>query len=559
MNLLEFSTLRHTVEDIKEAQELPNMGHAFGYAFLMNFYNDNDDVSDLLTEGKDDLGIDAISINLDDNLIEFFQFKYAEEYEGGRTKKIKDADLDKFSTRLEQILQKESPILEYANPKIKRKIKQIWNILENGAPKINAYFVSNYELPVDENRERAYKSSFKRKSITLEIFDSKKVISLFMDSGKPEFDTKIQFSGQKYFDSSDVDVKVFIGAVNGFTLVESLLDPSTREMSEEVFEQNVRIYLKRKTKINRQIYESALSNQNSNFFYFNNGITVTCDDIKFTRSDGPVVEIRNMQIVNGSQTIHALYDVYSDPNLRDRLKNIYLLVRIYGTKNKELGQQIATFTNTQNPVKSRDTRSNDDRQKMLESQLATEGYSYQRKKNQHSEKGEKIRIIDSEKVGQVILAFYLQKPGDSKNKKTIIFDREYESIFDTEKINAHYVLLPFLLYKEIELRVRKLKRLKREILDRDDYKEDLLKFDEAHEFKLHSQYYVLLACRFIAISKKIEVKYENLDKIIEFIDDSEKIIHKIISSGEYKKKDPSEIFKQNNLVEDLITELNIFI
>lgn len=556
MNYQEFSFLQRKVSSTREEQELSNLGHAFGFVFLQEFYNDIDDVDELLTEGKDDLGIDAI--NIDGEIIEIFQFKYTDKFEN-KTNKIKDADLDKLSTRINQILNKQLEILEYANIPVSRKIKQIWGIMEEKSIKISVYFVTNYDLPIDENRLKTYKNTLKKSSVTLSVIGSKELMLLLNKNNEPQFDTTIKFTGKQYFEKSDIKVNSLIGTVNALTLIESLVDEETNEISESVFEENVRVYLKRKTRINKQIYASATSKDNGNFFYYNNGVTITCKELDYTQnSDSPVVHLSNLQIVNGSQTVHALYEAYCDPNLKDRLSNVYLLARIYSTEDRNLGQNIATFTNTQNPVKSRDTRSNDERQRILAQEFALLDWKYQRKKNEEPGPFLKDRIIDSEKAGQVVLSFYLGKPGDSKNKKTRIFDQEYEAIFDPEKITAQYVLLPYLIYSAIEKDVKLIKKEKRVLFEKGE-QTVIDDFEKEKDYLLHSQYYTLLTCRFLAISRKIEIKYDNLDKILNFRDEANKLIYELINSPKYRNKYPAEIFKQNNFVEDLVEKLNIIL
>jgi len=82
---------------------------------------------------------------------------------------------------------------------------------------------------------------------------------------------------------------------------------------EDAFEDNVRIYLKQRSKINRNIKETALSDDAYRFFYYNNGITITCSHFEYPkRVRNPIIELENLQIVNGSQTIHALHDAFKE-------------------------------------------------------------------------------------------------------------------------------------------------------------------------------------------------------------------------------------------------------
>ena len=557
MNFQEFSFLNRKVELVKEEQELPNIGHAFGYCFLEEFYPDIDDIYDILTEGTNDLGIDAININ--DDSIDIFQFKYTPIFEN-KNKKVNQEDIDKIFHRLSQILNKDKEILNFANMSVSKKMNQIWQFMEKRTFKeINVYFVTNYDVPLDDNVLSTYKKSFKRSKAKFEIYDSKKIVELFSGTSTPAFDTSIKFSGKNYFERSDSKVSSLIGAVQALNLIESLVDEDD-ELSEDIFEENVRIYLKKKSRINQQIIESSKRDDNYKFFYFNNGITVICDKFDYLpNSDSPVVELKNLQIVNGSQTVHALYDTFMDPNFKDKLSNVYLLTRIYSVEDREIGQDIAKYTNTQNPVKNRDTRSNDDRQKMLEEELEIDGFYYQRKKNQQPrESFPKEKIIDSEKVGQVILAFYVGKPGDAKNKKTQVFDKDYEIIFDKDKINSKYVLLPYKIWQEIENSIKNIKKEKRNLLD-ENSSSKIEKFYKEKEYLLHTQYYTLMVCRFIAIRNRVKIEYSNLDKIKSYIKEANSLIYKIINQPQYIHRDPADIFKQNSLTEDIIKELGIIL
>ncbi len=49
----------------------------------------------------------------------------------------------------------------------------------------------------------------------------------------------------------------------------------------EIFQENARIYLTQKNKINKRIFDSALADSNAEFWYLNNGITLTCDHFEY--------------------------------------------------------------------------------------------------------------------------------------------------------------------------------------------------------------------------------------------------------------------------------------
>ena len=190
----------------------------------------------------------------------------------------------------------------------------------------------------------------------------------------------------------------------------------------------MRVYLRQRSRVNRNIKSTILSSDNHRFFYFNNGITITCAKFTYPKTQrGPLIELENLQVVNGSQTIHTLYEAFLENS--DQLNDVEVLCRIYETKSGVLTTKIAEYTNSQNPVISRDIRSIDYAQQKLESEFKAKGLYYERKKNQYSGHDRNLRI-DAEKVGQVLFALFNGMPGEAKNKKRLIFAEKYEEIFN---------------------------------------------------------------------------------------------------------------------------------
>src|SRR6185369_6381076 len=115
---------------------------------------------------------------------------------------------------------------------------------------------------------------------------------------------------------------------------------SALSICEDAFEDNVRIYLQGRSKVNRNIKATILSSENGRFFYFNNGITITCDRFKYpTSQSAPIIELENIQVVNGGQTVHALFEAFNEKPAS--LEPVEVLCRIYETTDSELSSRIA--------------------------------------------------------------------------------------------------------------------------------------------------------------------------------------------------------------------------
>src|SRR5258706_1820387 len=280
--------------------------------------------------------------------------------------------------------------------------------------------------------------------------------------GKQMVNTKMRAIDQNLFEKSDGDLRALVVNVDVRELLRIVangeafrqnVDTSeysslkSYDIMEDAFDDNVRVYLKQRSKINRNITETALSDEAYRFFYFNNGITITCSHFEYPKKvRNPIIELENLQIVNGSQTIHALWDAYSEND--ENFEHIDILCRIYETTTAELSVSIAEYTNSQNPVQSRDIRSNDFVQKKLERELLALGYFYERKKGQYVGKP-KVKRFDAEKVGQALFAFINKMPAEAKNDKKLIFAEKYDEVF-TDQITADAVLAVMRLFNEIE-------------------------------------------------------------------------------------------------------------
>ncbi|WP_408539176.1 AIPR family protein, partial [Salmonella enterica] len=142
-------------------------------------------------------------------------------------------------------------------------------------------------------------------------------------------------------------IRGLICTVEASEIVRIITNPENpKEVRKEIFNDNVRVYLSRTNKINRRIIETALSDRSPLFWYLNNGITVTCDSFSYIKGKrAPLVELKNIQIVNGGQTSNALFE--ASLNSEERLEDVLILVRIIETKSQPVSLAIAESTNSQ--------------------------------------------------------------------------------------------------------------------------------------------------------------------------------------------------------------------
>ena len=247
------------------------------------------------------------------------------------------------------------------------------------------------------------------------------------------------------------------------------------------------------------------------FWYLNNGITLTCDSFSYQPgSRAPVVTLENVQIVNGGQTSNALFEAHhEDP---EKVQNVLVLARIYETRTRDITTEIAEATNSQTPINTRDLRSNDEVQKKLEESFHDQGLYYERKYRQHHEQKRRKRI-DALSAGQAFLAYSLGYPEVAKKDRARVFGDMYDSIFNDD-ITTKKLLVPLAILSEIETQKRDLQRI---IKRGQSFDPDLL-------FLIDGAYHVLFAVAELCESKGIDpldetkAKAEILGAILPFKD-----------------------------------------
>jgi len=522
--LQDFSLIQTYVSKYQKDYKLSSIEKAFSYLCLDSILNlQQDEIEESITDGGMDRGIDNIYIDTSDSIatVHIFNLKYTAKF-GKMKNNFPSSEIDKIINIIRQILDNDKKLQKETNPNLYQKIKDIWNIFEKQNPNFIIYLCSNLEnnfIPAEQERfEREIK---KYNNFQVQYHNINNFVRLLTYKGIKKINGEIKLIDTNYFTKIDGDVRALIANVDAEELLKLVTNNFKEGVIEDIFNDNIRLFLRYRSRINRNIKETALLEDNYKFFYFNNGLTLVCDKFSYESRRAPIVKLTNVQIVNGGQTVHALWDAYQEN--KDMVKCINILIRVYETVGENLPQDIAEYTNSQNPVKNRDIRANDYIQKKLEKELLAMGYFYERKKGFYRTEPKEKRL-DSEKVGQILMAFYNDIPGDAKNKKRLIFEDKFDIIFN-DNLKAEDVLLAYKLYDKIEKyktkRYAELIELKNE--------EQI----EKESFILYSSYYMLYVLKKLALNNNIKIDtvyfsqiwalhYEALKLIRRFINEEKK-------------------------------------
>ncbi len=400
------------------------------------------------TAGNDNK-IDLIYIDNDDAKIYIMNFKYREKYKEG--KGFESTEIDSTINFL-TLLEDEKYCKENLNnDKLAEYFEEIREIFANTSQiyDVYFYFISNEENGFSEELKSRLESIKREKGIHIEqitlgdlynIGNEEYIntdANLFIETDKLSL-----FKNDNYSTNTSYIMNISLFELLRITCNNEQYRKDTNLKKDDNFDlknfvqeksqlrDNVRSYLGL-TNYNKNIKET-LKNDENNFFYYNNGITMVCNQINsknIKTNNVYSIELNDIQIVNGGQTISTLFKIIEDNNIEDllyKLKNTYILLRVFNISNDdELRLNIAQYTNSQNSIDNIDLKSVDKVQVDIENYLKTFGIDYLRKRSIVSENNESIKMI---MLAQLIYAFK-GFPDRATNQKKRLFSDYYDYIF----------------------------------------------------------------------------------------------------------------------------------
>lgn len=497
----------------------------------------SEEIEDSITDGPYDRGVDAVYVDERDgrNTIHIFQFKHVSAFSKAKNN-FPSTEIDKLLSFFTDMLNQTTGMEMTCNPILWKKVQEIWDALKNPNPSFEVHFCGNMKDLVITQKQRLTSALLAYRSFNVNHHTLDSIVHLFIEKKRPKVNAKLRVVDKNYFERTDGNIRGLIATLEATELIQLIEDPDNpKQVNVGIFNDNVRIYLTKKNRINRKIHATALSERNVEFWYLNNGITITCDSFSYQPgARAPVVSLDNVQIVNGGQTSNALFEAYQEQP--DKLQNVLVLARIYETKARDITADIAEATNSQTPINTRDLRSNDEVQKKLEESFLDQGLYYERKARQHHEQPRQKRI-DALSAGQAFLAYSLGSPEVAKKDRARVFGDLYDNIFN-EGITTPMLLAPLRVFSEIETLKRNLHRniKKGEAFDR-----NLL-------FLIDGAYHVLFTVAELCESKRIDPLDETLAK--KEIQEALKVIMELVAQ-EIKQ---DEAFTTNRFFKDAKTK-----
>lgn len=456
--------LREEIDAIKKSHPQFKDDAAFVFWFLKAYLVDSDDVARGSLTGKEggrsgEKNLDAVYI--DDRWKQCYivqgKFHSSEKYSEKRNDVIGFADLALLPcgerTELDTFYQN-------LDPSATKKFKEVVAMVKNKDYSLNLFYVTTGKCTktiIDDAREHVRQS---RGDVNIRIMKYEDIMLLlrnYLEDITPAVPIlKIRISSEAVVRHEGIvrrhDPETGIESWVFTACGKDIGDMYTR-VGRRLFAKNIRGYLG-KTDINESM-EMTVKKEPKNFWYYNNGVTIVCDNARREVEGGQdILIIEGAQVINGQQTTITLSD--TDASRANVLVKVIHVPRLDIDKQDydTLVNAIVKATNWQNKIFPSDLISNDSIQIFLEKEFRKIGYQYIRKKMSKTEArslyGQGYIQIDKKELAQAVAACIFEDPVIVRKagKEGLFEDPRYKSIFGSK--NVHAYLSKYWLMKNIE-------------------------------------------------------------------------------------------------------------
>ena len=419
---------------------------AFSYVIIDNYFFNGEldhlgDIQTMVTDGKNDGGIDFVCYDEDRPSVIVGQSKYR----GSVDYNTIAAEFEKMRGSVYAFRNGNASSL---NMDVQRELQECFDTLPDDASgSVEYYFVTTADVNVDRVMKKLSQKieGFDRDQFVIQQgSDIATAISQHLEQIDVIPEDYIEIDDAKNYLEYEAPNKrkgVFVNVSS-----ESISRLYRKYIDHGLLALNIRGFVKN-TSIDTGIRKS-LNKDREDFWFYNNGVTIACRDY---RLDGDRVKLYDFSIVNGGQTT-TLIGKYDGSNTSEFFFPCKIVSPAENEDASEFYTQIAEATNSQKPIRSRDLRSNSGEMKRLQSWLAKEGVFLQIKRGDNRGKGNRY-VLNNEVWAQLMLSFVYQKPGTARsNKKKIwesteTYNRLFKQSYERDSDKQAFILDLIDLYK----------------------------------------------------------------------------------------------------------------
>ncbi len=400
---------------------------------------------DLLTEGGNDLGVDAMHLGeVDDGefTVTIFQGKYSHKSLDGSAH-FSENSVKNMIALVGNIFDPNKSF--EMNPRLAPRMEEVRSLIRDGyIPSVRLLLCSNGQRWNQQAQQWIDSSGLGHGQVHWQHYNHNDIVQVLQRSKTVNDDIKL--NGQAILENFNYR-RVLVGKVP-VTEIASLFDRN----GDLLLERNIRRYLGRHSnRVNSAIHNTLINPvKNKDFYLFNNGITMTCTKMRHNALQGGDYQLKleNIQVINGGQTCKTIQQTINEASDQTVFSDVFVLLRLYELESDDdqLVKEITFATNSQNPVDLRDLRSNDPKQLELEAGMQDLGYSYKRYREDAT--ASSGTVITSAVTAEAVMAVWRKCPHQSKFRRRELFGSLYDKVF--QGLSPSQAVLAVLIFRMVE-------------------------------------------------------------------------------------------------------------
>ncbi|WP_396178890.1 AIPR family protein [Flavobacterium sp.] len=436
----------------------------FEEGFFENFH-----ITDKFISGKQELQLDAYAFieteSTNEKHLHLFQYKLHQTDKNATS----PTELRDFATLMNDTfvhpeLRDNDLIL---NPVLNEIDQQVQSFLSKKGRKIAVYchFINNAQ-GINRSNNDAINSVLGRFEqdkqlyrFNIQVYGLQDIIDLAVDGKIRVVSENIDFilDGQHSFRYEDntkrtslgLPKRVFIGMCN----VNEFIRLQNKYHNNQLYAENIRLYLGDRGAVNKDIINTITNIESIWFPYMNNGISIICDEITLgtPKANSNInVELKNLQIINGCQTVNALFSAKYGEKTKDNFKPANILVRIYeiDSSQADFKLNVIKATNNQNAVKTYSLLANDPLQIAIGNTIKEFDYLYDRKgEAKHSSTKKIVSMPNGALAYRAVYMAAAQSLRSRMGESRVFQKTEYEKIYKNSALDDNEEL--FLLSSKL--------------------------------------------------------------------------------------------------------------
>ncbi|MDF1779819.1 MAG: AIPR family protein [Alcanivoracaceae bacterium] len=490
-------------------------------------------------DGGDDHGVDSVYVDATET-IWLIQSKYIDRGVGEPAL----GDVNKFENGIRDLLRKQ---YDRFNQHLQAKIPLIDRALDSGVCQVKAVLVYTGSALSDDRRRMMgdLVSAFTSPARTNFL--------RFVNAGLESFHQYHLSERLAAPISLDIELEQFGFLSEPYPCYYGGLDADQIKAfktlhGDHLFNANIRQF-KGNTAVNIDIV-STLTNTPENFFYFNNGVTLLCDEIQQISAHDETnrlgkFRLRGVSVINGAQTVSCIADAIGEDENQSTAKVMATIISLENAPDR-FGESVTQFRNNQNAVSDVDFAALDENQQQWAKTLANSGINYRYKGGLQDDETFNLEfaaraLACSYSTDESLHLVALAKKDSKKlfsRAKTAENESTYKSIFpDTLEARV--------LWRAVQICQEVISVITREVKNAQGTDKEIIS---------HSRWMVcyLVMCRKFGLKLEQEVALTLVQKNLVGIE-AQNIIQRVITEFNKKAfdKSPKSVFENQNDLQTL--------